>query len=57
MPEVMNLPPRCINARVPLAEIAKSTAESQSFVTHPPALANLTWREICRPGDRRHENP
>jgi len=33
-----------------------SPDESQSFVAHPPVLADLTLREICRLGDRRREN-
>jgi hypothetical protein len=50
-------PPRCIKPRPPLAEIAESRDESQSFAVHPPVLANLTLRELGRPGDRRRENP
>ncbi len=43
------LPPRCINPRPPLAEISKSSDESQSFAVLALVLANLTLREVCQP--------
>jgi len=50
---VRNSPPRCINPRPPLAEIANSPDESQLFAARPTVSVNLTLREIRRPGERR----
>ena len=44
-----------VTPRPQMAEIAESPGESQSFVLRPLVLANLTFREICRPADRRRE--
>jgi hypothetical protein len=56
MVKTTSKPPRCINPRPWLADIAKSLDESQWLAVHAPVLADLTLREVWRRSDQCCEN-